>query len=335
MALKIPETDRIYNVSPLPEGFNPDDPTQVNADWIMNMLDKIVNGNYPTKSFHTYTTLANMLAETNPEKGQTGYVLETGYEGTFFIYNGTTWTEVSGGGSGGETTIYTITKTLSANTNSVNTEVNLTNKVILGIYVNGLYQLKTTDYELTTTSNQTTITFVVTYTKACVVTVIYADNVNAIPTGTTNYNELQNKPSINSVTLSGNKTTTDLGLDNYNNLNNKPQINNTTLTGNVTSTDLGIRNLPETITNSNASITLSIAANKDYQFTNNAITDITFSACETSNLETSIQFSTGSAAPTLTDNSGITWVDGSVPTLNASKSYLIVIYNKLGFIKEY
>ena len=31
--------------------------------------------------------------------------------------------------------------------------------------------------------------------------------------GTTDYTELENKPSINSVTLSGNKTTSDLGID--------------------------------------------------------------------------------------------------------------------------
>ena len=99
MALKIPEQDRIYNVSPLPEGFNPDDPTQINADWIMNMLDKIVNGNYPIKSFHVYPSYDDMLLTETPEKGQTGYVLENDYKDTFFIYNGTTWAKVSGGGS--------------------------------------------------------------------------------------------------------------------------------------------------------------------------------------------------------------------------------------------
>lgn len=31
--------------------------------------------------------------------------------------------------------------------------------------------------------------------------------------GTTDYTELENKPQINSVTLSGNKTTSDLGID--------------------------------------------------------------------------------------------------------------------------
>lgn len=41
--------------------------------------------------------------------------------------------------------------------------------------------------------------------------------------GTTDYNDLSNKPSINSVTLSGNKTTSDLNIS-YNDLTNKPTI---------------------------------------------------------------------------------------------------------------
>lgn len=43
--------------------------------------------------------------------------------------------------------------------------------------------------------------------------------------GTSDYEELENKPSINGVTLSGNKTTSDLNLS-YNDLLNKPYINN-------------------------------------------------------------------------------------------------------------
>ena len=41
--------------------------------------------------------------------------------------------------------------------------------------------------------------------------------------GTTNYNDLTNKPSINSITLSGNKTTADLNIS-YNDLDDKPTI---------------------------------------------------------------------------------------------------------------
>lgn len=63
--------------------------------------------------------------------------------------------------------------------------------------------------------------------------------------GTDNYNELDNKPSINGVVLTGNKTSDDLGIetggtDNYNDLSNKPRINSVTLQGNVSDTDLQI-----------------------------------------------------------------------------------------------
>ena len=43
--------------------------------------------------------------------------------------------------------------------------------------------------------------------------------------GTSDYEELENKPSINNVTLSGNKTTSDLNIS-YDDLLDKPYINN-------------------------------------------------------------------------------------------------------------
>ena len=92
---------------------------------------------------------------------------------------------------------------------------------------------------------------------------------------------------------------------------------------------------PTQVEISTASVSVAIAANTDYYFTNAAITDITFSSCVTSYLETTIEFDTGSTAPTLTDSANITWVAGSAPTLNANKHYVIVIYNKQGFVKEY
>lgn len=63
--------------------------------------------------------------------------------------------------------------------------------------------------------------------------------------GTDNYNELDNRPSINGVVLTGNKTTADLhidtgGTDDYLDLNNKPKINSVTLRGDVSSASLQI-----------------------------------------------------------------------------------------------
>lgn len=48
--------------------------------------------------------------------------------------------------------------------------------------------------------------------------------------GTTDYNDLTNKPQINSVTLSGNKTTADLNIS-YNDLDDKPTLATVATTG--------------------------------------------------------------------------------------------------------
>lgn len=48
--------------------------------------------------------------------------------------------------------------------------------------------------------------------------------------GTTDYNDLSNKPQINSVTLSGNKTTSDLNIS-YNDLDDKPTLATVATTG--------------------------------------------------------------------------------------------------------
>lgn len=58
-----------------------------------------------------------------------------------------------------------------------------------------------------------------------------------------NYNELENKPSINGVSLQGNKTTSDLKINpvsSYTGLTNKPSINGVTLQGDKTTADLNI-----------------------------------------------------------------------------------------------
>lgn len=73
-------------------------------------------------------------------------------------------------------------------------------------------------------------------------------------TGTTDYVDLDNKPSINGVTLVGNKTGDDLGLggssgtNNYQTLENKPSINGHVLNGNQTAAQLGIVDTDTTYT---------------------------------------------------------------------------------------
>lgn len=94
MALKIPSSDRVLNYwdytgGEIPEGFDPSDPTIVNADWVMRMLDKIVNGNYATKSFNIVPSVEDLPS--NAEQGQTAYVLNGENKSSFYIYNGTEW----------------------------------------------------------------------------------------------------------------------------------------------------------------------------------------------------------------------------------------------------
>lgn len=61
-------------------------------------------------------------------------------------------------------------------------------------------------------------------------------------TGTSDYNDLENKPSIGGVTLEGNKTLEELGAfsGDYDDLTDKPSINGHTLEGDQTSEELGI-----------------------------------------------------------------------------------------------
>lgn len=80
--------------------------------------------------------------------------------------------------------------------------------------------------------------------------------------GSSNYNDLNNRPQMNSVTLAGNKSTEDLipigsglrfnsngeleatggggGTSDYDDLDNKPQINSVTLSGNKSLADIGV-----------------------------------------------------------------------------------------------
>ena len=76
-----------------------------------------------------------------------------------------------------------------------------------------------------------------------------------------------------------------------------------------------------------------IQPNTDYIF--GALTSLEFDTDSYSDnqLETTIKF-TADTGFSFTDNSGITWVDGT-PTFTAGNSYLILIFNGLAFIKEY
>lgn len=84
-----------------------------------------------------------------------------------------------------------------------------------------------------------------------------------------------------------------------------------------------------------ATVTIDeIKANANYKLTNATISAITFSGVETSDLVTTIEFTTGATAPTFTDTSGIDWADGETPVFQSYQHYLIVIFNGIGFVKE-
>lgn len=103
------------------------------------------------------------------------------------------------------------------------------------------------------------------------------------------------------------------------------------ITGNIT------RLLPqaEVINDSSATVSLDIKGNKDYQLINSALTSLTITTCEDSQLGTTIQFNSGTTATTITDSSNIQWVDGAKPEPSASKTCLIFIWNNKGFYKEW
>ena len=106
------------------------------------------------------------------------------------------------------------------------------------------------------------------------------------------------------------------------------------INGNLSAVDLTpYQEKAETITIADTSYTIAeIKANANYVFSN-ALTALTFTACETSFEETSIEFIAGTGF-SLTDNSGITWVDGT-PTFTEGSNYLILIFNNLAFIREW
>lgn len=102
-------------------------------------------------------------------------------------------------------------------------------------------------------------------------------------------------------------------------------------TGNAT------RLLPqaEIIEDDSASVSLDVKGNKDYQLSASALTALTLSSCEDSQLGTTIRFTSGATATTITDSASIDWVDGATPIPSASVNCLIFIWNKIGFYKEW
>ena len=164
--LQIPDADRIHNISPLPDNFDPNDDTLLNADWVMRIFDKIVNGEYATKPFTTYATVGD-LPSADVLAGQTAYV--EAEPSHFYLYNGMSWCQMPNitEASGGTINDSTITLTLDGITqgsftlNQANAQVIdvagvalPTNEIVSGEYVS-LNCKANTNYFLGTVSGLT------------------------------------------------------------------------------------------------------------------------------------------------------------------------------------
>lgn len=166
MALKIPSQDRIlnkYNV------IDTTDKTVLNADNVMLIFDNLINGQYALKPAKQYATYSDLQSDTGMEAGQTGYVLEQGYQNTLFIFNGDIWVALVG-----STADYTIKeKDYEIQPNDVNviTDLDLSKVTSYIVLLNGLRIKENDDYTITTSNNISTI--VLSETNEGRITVIY------------------------------------------------------------------------------------------------------------------------------------------------------------------
>ena len=123
------------------------------------------------------------------------------------------------------------------------------------------------------------------------------------------------------------------GTSNYNDLSNKPSINGVSLTGNKTSADLSLVSAPTVLTDQ-TSTSMALAKNTIYKWTS-ALTSLSFASVEVSDLETVLYFTTGGTI-SFTDSSALKWGgDGSAPSLEANTIYCISIRNGLAEIDTF
>lgn len=122
------------------------------------------------------------------------------------------------------------------------------------------------------------------------------------------------------------------GTSNYNDLSNRPQINGNTLSGNKTAAALGLAAAPVEVTVSDdGAVTQALDPGKIYHFTGalTALT-ITLNAPASGLAHYHFDFDSGSTAPTLTLPNTVTMPGGF--TVEASKHYEIDILNSYGAV---
>lgn len=120
----------------------------------------------------------------------------------------------------------------------------------------------------------------------------------------------------------------------YTDLSNKPSINSVTLAGNKTSADLSLVSAPTVLTDQTAT-SMALAGNTIYKWTS-ALTSLSFASAEVSDLETVLYFTTGGTI-SFTDSSSLKWGgDGSAPAgLEINTRYCISIRNGLAEIDTF
>lgn len=122
------------------------------------------------------------------------------------------------------------------------------------------------------------------------------------------------------------------GTSDYTALSNKPSINSVTLSGNKTAADLGLSAAVTEVTNSSAgAVSLALDAEKVYHFTG-ALTSLTITLTAPSSglAHYHFDFDSGSTAPTVTLPNTVTMPSGF--TVEASKHYEIDILNGYGAV---
>lgn len=123
------------------------------------------------------------------------------------------------------------------------------------------------------------------------------------------------------------------GTSDYTALSNKPSINSVTLSGNKTAADLGLSAAVTEVTNSAAAPSLALDAEKIYHFTG-TLTSLTITALNapaTGQLaHYHFDFDSGSTAPTLTLPNTVTMPSGF--TVEAGKHYEIDILSNFGAV---
>lgn len=139
-------------------------------------------------------------------------------------------------------TIFYANKTMEAGESNINMEVDLSNSLILSVHVNGHFQTYGKNYTISTENEESTIHFDESVDEDSEVDVVYSSYMELSGgggSGTSDYNQLSNKPKINGIEVKGNKSANDLGLQTKIDSNNKldaslidnlPQVNNSLIT---------------------------------------------------------------------------------------------------------